>query len=314
MEDLGRIRLGIVGLGRMGMGMTKRLLAMGLEPVVWDLMPEKVAEAVKFGAVASSSLGGLVEALRPPRTIWLMLPPGEPVERCVRELSDVLACGDIIVDGGNGHYQDDLRRAEALSWRGIELVDVGVSGGIWGETKGYCLMIGGKREAFDALRPLFEALSCENGYLYCGPVGAGHFVKMIHNGIEYGLMEAYAEGFALLNASPYKDHLELEKIARLWNQGSVIRSWLLELLAVALEKDPGLSQLEGYVEDTGEGRWTVEEAIKRAVPIPAIAASLFQRFRSRMRDTFSDRILAALRREFGGHEVKRALSTEPSSL
>lgn len=300
------MQVGIVGLGRMGMNMAKRLLWGGHGVVAYNRSPERTNEIISEGAQGAFSLWELVQKLSPPRLIWLMLPAGDIVDRHIMELRELLSPGDILVEGGNSFYRDDLRRAEILSAKGIEFLDAGVSGGIWGLQKGYCFMIGGKKEAYEKLIPILQSLAAENGYLYCGPTGAGHFVKMVHNGIEYGMMQAYAEGFALLEASRYRDFLDYASVARLWNQGSVVRSWLLELLESAFRADPRLSEIRGYVEDSGEGRWTVQESVELAVAAPVIAASLFQRFRSRQEDSFADRILAALRRQFGGHAVQPA--------
>jgi len=297
------MKLGMVGLGRMGMNMVRRLLKGGHKVVAYNRSPEKTRQIMKEGAQGVFSLPELVQALQPPRIVWLMLPAGKPVEEYISQLADLLSKGDIIVEGGNSFYQDDLRHAGELKPKGIHYLDVGVSGGIWGLKIGYCLMIGGERKIYKFLEPIFKALAPRDGYLYCGSTGAGHFVKMTHNGIEYGLMSAYGEGFDLLLNSPYGAELNLAKVAHLWNQGSVVRSWLLELLASALKKDPHLSSIKGYVEDSGEGRWTVQQAISSAVPTPVIACSLFQRFRSRQTDSFADKILAALRQEFGGHRV-----------
>jgi 6-phosphogluconate dehydrogenase len=297
------MKLGMVGLGRMGMNMVRRLLKGGHKVVAYNRSPEKTRQIMKEGAQGVFSLPELVQALQPPRIVWLMLPAGKPVDEYISQLADLLSKGDIIVEGGNSFYQDDLRHAGQLKPKGIHYLDVGVSGGIWGLKIGYCLMIGGERKIYKFLEPIFKALAPRDGYLYCGSTGAGHFVKMTHNGIEYGLMSAYGEGFDLLLNSPYGAELNLAKVAHLWNQGSVVRSWLLELLASALKKDPHLSSIKGYVEDSGEGRWTVQQAINSAVPTPVIACSLFQRFRSRQTDSFADKILAALRQEFGGHRV-----------
>jgi 6-phosphogluconate dehydrogenase len=245
----------------------------------------------------------MVAALTPPRAVWLMVPAGPPTERALDEVAARLAPGDLIVDGANTHYKDDLRRAPALRARGLHYVDAGVSGGIWGLREGYCLMVGGEREAVERLRPVLDALAPPDGWRHVGPVGSGHFVKMVHNGIEYGLMQAYAEGFELLAAADFD--LDLAAIARLWTRGSVVRSWLLDLAADALAEDPTLSGLKGWVEDSGEGRWTVETAVEKAVPLPVITAALYARFRSRRENTFGDRLLAALRRAFGGHAVQR---------
>lgn len=300
------MEVGMVGLGRMGMNMAKRLLRAGHRVVGYDRSPEKTEELGQEGAVEAYSLRELVQELSPPRVVWLMLPAGDPVDNCLRELSGLLSPGDIIVEGANSYYRDAVRRSEELSSKGLDLLDVGVSGGIWGLEMGYCLMIGGKREAYERLLPLFHSLAPPDGHLYCGPTGAGHFVKMIHNGIEYGMMQAYAEGFSIMDASPYREGLDYGQVARLWNRGSVVRSWLLELLERAFSEDPRLARIRGYVEDSGEGRWTVMQAIDTAVPAPVIAASLFERFRSRQEDSFAHKVLAVLRREFGGHSVVSA--------
>ena len=299
------MQIGIIGLGRMGMNMARRLLKGGHEVVAYNRTIEKVEELSKEGAVKSTSLKDFVEKLNKPRIVWLMLPAGEVVDSHIEKLKGLLSPGDIIIDGGNSYYLDDLRRAEDLKPSGIRYMDAGISGGIWGLEVGYCSMIGGDKKDFDYIEPILKTLAPEDGYLYCGPVGAGHFVKMVHNGIEYAVMEAYGEGFELLEASPYGKHLDYSKVAHLWNQGSVIRSWLLELLELAFSKDPKLESIEGYVEDSGEGRWTVLEAVKYGVPATAIAHALFKRFQSRNNNLFSDRVLAALRKEFGGHPVKK---------
>ncbi|RME63278.1 MAG: decarboxylating 6-phosphogluconate dehydrogenase, partial [Nitrospirae bacterium] len=297
--------IGMIGLGRMGMNMARRLLKKGQEVVAYNRTREKVDQIVKEGATGAYSLEELVEKLEPPRVAWMMLPAGKLVDDVIESLRGLLDRGDIIVDGGNSFYKDDIRRYESLKSEGIHYLDVGVSGGIWGLKIGYCMMIGGDREVYEKLISLFEALAPVDGYLYCGPSGAGHFVKMVHNGIEYGMMSAYGEGFALLEGSIYRDHLNFADVAHLWNQGSVIRSWLLELAEDAFRKDEKLESIEGYVEDSGEGRWTVQEAIERAISLPVLTAALYQRFRSRQDNSFSDRLLAALRNEFGGHAVHR---------
>lgn len=297
------MELAMIGLGRMGMNMVRRLLKGGHKVVAYNRSPDKTRQIMKEGAKGAFSLPELVHVLKPPRIVWLMLPAGKPVDEYIAQLADLLSKGDIIVEGGNSFYQDDLRHAAQLKLKGIHYLDVGVSGGIWGLKIGYCLMIGGERKIYKFLEPIFKSLAPRDGYLYCGSTGAGHFVKMTHNGIEYGLMSAYGEGFDLLLNSPYGPYLNLAKVAHLWNQGSVVRSWLLELLESALKKDPHLSSIKGYVEDSGEGRWTVQQAINSAVPTPVIACSLFQRFRSRQTDSFADKILAALRQQFGGHRV-----------
>jgi 6-phosphogluconate dehydrogenase len=296
---------GLVGLGRMGINITRRLLQGGHRVVVYNRTLEKVEAMEKEGAIPSRSIEELVHKLKQPRIIWLMLPAGEIVDDHIKRLSSYLSKGDILIDGGNSYYKDDIRRYKELGEKGINYLDIGVSGGIWGLNMGFCLMVGGRREDFDRVEPLLKTLSPEDGYLYCGPSGAGHFIKMIHNGIEYALMEAYGEGFELLQSSPYRQYMSFEKVAHLWNRGSVIRSWLLELLESGFQKDPELKEIRGYVEDSGEGRWTVHQAIDSDVPALAIAHALFKRFRSRQADSFSDKIIAALRREFGGHSVKK---------
>jgi 6-phosphogluconate dehydrogenase len=294
----------MIGLGRMGMNMTRRLLQDGHRVIAYNRTPDKVAEAVRDGADGAASLREAVDKLDRPRIVWIMLPAGPVVDEHIDSLSGLLTDGDIIIEGGNSRYTDDIRRAEQLGGRGIHYLDAGVSGGIWGREAGYCTMVGGEREVFDKLTPLFRSLAPPDGFLYCGPHGAGHFVKMIHNGIEYGLMQAYGEGFALLEGSPYRHHFDYSRIAHLWNQGSVIRSWLLELLENVFANDPRLEEIAAYVEDSGEGRWTVEQALESRVAAPVIAHSLFARFQSRDENSFSNRLLAALRREFGGHAVK----------
>jgi 6-phosphogluconate dehydrogenase len=300
------MEVAMIGLGRMGMNMARRLLGGGHSVVVYNRTMDKTAQMEKEGATGTASLEDLIVKLRPPRIMWMMLPAGAVVDEHVGILFSLLSPGDILVDGGNSYYQDDLRRAERVKSRRIRYMDVGVSGGIWGLKEGYCLMAGGDQADFNTIEPLLQTLAPRNGYLYCGPSGAGHFVKMVHNGIEYGMMQAYGEGFSLLDASPYRPSLDFSKVAYLWNQGSVVRSWLLELLETAFGKDPSLSEIAGVVEDSGEGRWTVQQAIETGVPVPVIALSLFQRFRSREKEAFSDKVLAALRREFGGHAVVTA--------
>jgi 6-phosphogluconate dehydrogenase len=305
------MKIGMIGLGRMGMNMTIRLLRAGHRVVAYNRTPDKVREIAKKGAKGAFSLEDLVNALRKPRFVWLMLPAGTPTDRMIEGLRPLLARGDTLIDGGNGFYKDDIRREKELRKHGIHYVDAGVSGGIWGLKKGYCLMAGGEKECVGRLAPIFRSLAPKDGYLYCGPAGAGHFVKMVHNGIEYGMMSAYGEGFELLDASPYSAHLDFNAVAHLWNQGSVVRSWLLELAEAAFKKDRRLSQLEAYVEDSGEGRWTVQQAVETAVPAPVITAALYQRFRSRDANAFSDRMLAALRNEFGGHALRKKPGRRP---
>jgi len=300
------MQIGMVGLGRMGMNMTKRLLRGKQGIVAYNRTPQKTDQVVKEGAMGAYSLHELVEKLSIPRTVWVMLPAGAAVEDHINQLKEILEPGDIVIDGGNTYYKDDIRRADLLAEKGIRFMDVGVSGGIWGLEIGYCLMAGGKKETFEYLEPIFKTLAPEEGYLFCGAAGAGHFVKMVHNGIEYGMMQAYGEGFGILEASPYAEALNYAQVAHLWNQGSVVRSWLLELAEDAFKKDERLSGVRGYVEDSGEGRWTVQQAIETGVSAPVIALSLLRRFRSREKDSFSDKVLAALRKEFGGHAVMAA--------
>lgn len=298
------MQLGIIGLGRMGMNMARRLLQGGHNVIAYNRTPSKTDELVQDGASAAYSLEELVSLLTPPRVVWLMLPAGQAVDDHLALLQEHMSHDDIIIDGGNTYYKDDRRRAEKLGTFGIHYIDAGVSGGIWGLQIGYCTMIGGNRKIFTHIEPILKTLAPPDGYLYCGSTGAGHFVKMVHNGIEYGMMQAYGEGFAILESSPYRESLDFSQVAQLWNQGSVIRSWLLELLESAFAKDPKLEELKGYVDDSGEGRWTVEQAIETGVSAPVIALSLFQRFQSRKTDAFENKVLAALRHEFGGHAVK----------
>ena len=296
--------IGVIGLGRMGAGMARRLLAAGHRVAVHDLREEAVQALARDGAAGAASVEALVRGLPRPRLLLLMLPAGEPVDRELSRLRELLTGGDVLIEGGNSFYKDDLRRAAFLAERGVRYLDAGVSGGVWGLEQGYCLMVGGEREAYALAQPLLRDLAPEEGLMYAGPSGAGHFLKMVHNGIEYALMEAYAEGFELLASSPYAPGLDFSKVARLWNHGGVIRSWLLELLERAFGRDPRLEAIRGYVEDTGEGRWTVQQAVESGVEATAIAHALFKRYDSRKTDLFSNRVLAALRAEFGGHEVK----------
>ena len=298
------MKIGFVGLGKMGANMTERLLARGHSVVAFDVSPAAVADAGRGGAETAASLRELVSKLDPPRAVWIMVPAGEPTEETVWSLASVLAAGDVIIDGGNSHYTDSVRRARALKDHGLTFIDCGTSGGVWGLKVGYCLMIGGDKAAFERLEPVFAALAPPDGYAHLGESGAGHFVKMVHNGIEYGLLQAYAEGFELLEAKT-EYGLDPAAIARLWNQGSVVRSWLLELAETALGRSPHLRDIKGFVADSGEGRWTVQEAIDRAVPVPAMSLALFARFRSREEESFGAKFIAALRNEFGGHEVKK---------
>jgi 6-phosphogluconate dehydrogenase len=299
------MQIGIIGLGRMGMNMALRLLKGRQTVIAYNRSPEKVKQISKKGAKGAYSLEELAGQLKPPRVVWIMLPAGRPVDATIAELKKLLKKGDIIIDGGNSFYQDAIRREKELKPLGIHFMDIGVSGGIWGLKVGYCMMAGGEKNIFKHLDPLLKTLAPKEGYLHCGPVGAGHFVKMVHNGIEYGMMSAYGEGFEILKASPFGESMEFAKVAHLWNQGSVVRSWLLELAESAFKKDKTLSKIEAYVEDSGEGRWTVQQAVDTAVSAPVITASLFQRFRSRDPDSFSDKLLAALRNEFGGHSIKK---------
>jgi 6-phosphogluconate dehydrogenase len=298
------MQLGFIGLGKMGLNMVKRLMRGGHQVVAFDRSADAVARAGAAGATGVATLEALVAALAPPRVVWVMVPSGAPTESTVAALSGLLSPDDAIVDGGNTHFHDDVRRAETLAPKRIHYIDAGTSGGIWGLQEGYCLMVGGEDAVCRRLEPIFLTLAPENGYLRVGEHGAGHYVKMIHNAIEYGLMQAYAEGFDLMHASDYT--IDLPAVASLWMQGSVVRSWLLELTARALKEDPELKSLEAYVEDSGEGRWTLDEGIDRAVPMPALTAALFTRFRSRSDNPFGERMLAALRNQFGGHAVKKA--------
>jgi 6-phosphogluconate dehydrogenase len=300
------MQLGFVGLGRMGLNMVTRLVRGGHEVVAYDRSADAVARAEAAGARSASSLAALVAALSGPRAVWIMVPAGEPTETTGAAVADLCSAGDTIIDGGNTNFHDDVRRAQTLAAKQIHYVDAGVSGGIWGLQEGYCLMVGGEADACKRLEPIFVTLAPPDGYLRVGDHGAGHYVKMIHNGIEYGLMQAYAEGFELMHASEYA--VDLPAVARLWNHGSVVRSWLLELGARALAEDPDLSGLQGYVEDSGEGRWTIHEGIDRGVPLPVITAALYTRFRSRQDNPFAERMLAALRNQFGGHAVKKTTS------
>ncbi len=301
------MELGMVGLGRMGGNMAQRLLGGGHRVVVFDPVSEAVQASVKHGAIGANSLADLVKQLAPPRAVWLMVPAGEPTERTVISLQGLLSRGDTVIDGGNSYYKDSQRRAADLAAGGVSFLDAGTSGGIWGLKEGYCLMVGGDETAVRRLEPVFQTLAtaADRGFTYCGPSGAGHFVKMVHNGIEYGLMQAYAEGFELMQAkSEFK--LDMAAIAETWRYGSVVRSWLLDLTAAALAEDPGLESLASYVDDSGEGRWTVKEGVDLAVPLPVISAALDVRFRSRQPQPFSGRILSAMRQKFGGHPVKKA--------
>jgi 6-phosphogluconate dehydrogenase len=298
------MQLGFVGLGRMGLNMVTRLTRGGHTVAAYDRSSDAVQRAVAAGATGVGSVEALVAALSPPRAVWVMVPSGAPTESTVEALAGLLSRDDVVIDGGNTNFHDDVRRAEQLQAKGIHYVDAGTSGGIWGLAEGYCLMVGGDADVCRRLEPIFLTLAPEQGYLRVGDHGAGHYVKMIHNGIEYGLMQAYAEGFELMHESDYK--VDLAAIASLWLKGSVVRSWLLELTSRALSADADLADLEAYVEDSGEGRWTLHEGIERGVPMPVLTASLFTRFRSREGNPFGERLLAALRNQFGGHAVKKA--------
>jgi 6-phosphogluconate dehydrogenase len=338
------MQLGVVGLGRMGSGITRRLMRGGHRCVVYDTRPDAVAALVKDGANGAASIEEFVRQLESPRAVWIMLPAGDITARMVEQLAQCLAPDDIIIDGGNSFYRDDMRRAETLRQKGVHYLDVGTSGGVFGFERGFCLMIGGETDAVERLTPIFATLApgtesaprtrgrngppthAEHGFLHCGPAGAGHFVKMVHNGIEYGVMAAYAEGFNILRhanvgrsvraasaeESPLEDpqayqfDFDLEKIAEVWRRGSVIASWLLDLTAAALFEDPQLSGFEGRVSDSGEGRWTVKAAIDESVPAPVLSAALYERFQSRGEGNIADRLLSAMRREFGGHKETKS--------
>ena len=296
------MELAMIGLGRMGSGMTVRLLQGGHQVMVFDRSADAIAALAGKGATGASSLEDLGQKLKAPRIFWLMIPAGAPIDDTIQRLSAVLSPGDIIVDGGNSNYKDSMRRAERLHTQQVEFLDCGTSGGIWGLKVGFNLMIGGNEAVFKQVEPIFRTLAPPDGYAYVGPSGAGHYAKMVHNGIEYSMLQSYAEGFEILKAASFG--FDLIQLTRLWNHGSVIRSWLLELAEDAFERDPDLAHIKGYVEDSGEGRWTLEEALEHAVPAPALAMSLFMRYRSRQDDSFSAKVLAALRNEFGGHPVR----------
>jgi 6-phosphogluconate dehydrogenase len=294
----------MIGLGRMGGNMVERLMRNGHRLVVFDRSPEAVSKYEKLGATPASDLATLVKALEAPRVVWIMVPAGDPVDQTIAALRPALSPGDIIIDGGNSNFHDTIRRGAELAKSKIEFVDCGTSGGIWGLENGYCLMVGGSDTAVKHCEPIFTALAPEKGYAHVGPVGAGHYVKMVHNGIEYGLLQAYAEGYEILHASKTFPELDLEQIANVWQHASVVRSWLNELAATAFARDASLADIKGWVADSGEGRWTVQEAIDLDVPAPAITLSLLMRFRSRQTDSFGAKVIAALRNEFGGHAVK----------
>ncbi len=320
------MQIGMVGLGRMGAGLVRRLLKAGHSCAVTDRDAETVRQMAAEGALGSTTLEAMVRTLAPPRVVWVMVPAGGPTEAVIAELASLLERDDVVIDGGNTFFQDDVRRARELAPKGIHYVDVGTSGGVWGAARGYCLMIGGETEVVRRLEPIFASLapgvgeiartpgrpagrgSAEEGFLHCGPVGAGHFVKMIHNGIEYGLMQAYAEGFDILANAASKEvdeshrySFDLAEIAELWRRGSVVSSWLLDLGAAALVADPALDGFTGFVQDSGEGRWTIETAIAESVPADVLSAALYARFRSRREHTFAEKLLSAMRAQFGGH-------------
>ncbi len=320
------MQIGMVGLGRMGANMTRRLLRGGHQIVVTDLSAENVKHLAGEGATASASLDDFVAKLKPPRVAWVMVPAGGPTEQTVQALAQRFQKDDIIIDGGNSYFKDDIRRSKQLKEKGIHYVDVGTSGGVWGLERGYCMMIGGPQQAFEYLDPIFKTLApgrgniprtpgrekipgtAEDGYIHCGPSGSGHFVKMVHNGIEYGLMQAYAEGFDILRNANSKElpedqryDLNLADVAEVWRRGSVVSSWLLDLTAMALAESPQLAEYSGFVQDSGEGRWTIQAAIEEAVPADVLSASLYARFRSRQEHTFAEKLLSAMRQKFGGH-------------
>jgi 6-phosphogluconate dehydrogenase len=305
------MELGMIGLGKMGANMAERLLKGGHQVVVYDRDPKPVDVAAALGASPSDSLEDLVNKLSAPRAAWVMVPAGEPTEGVVNALTDLLSPGDTVIDGGNSNYKDSLRRAKSLDERGLHFVDVGTSGGVWGLAEGYSMMVGGSREVVDRLRPLLETLSPapDKGWGHVGPSGAGHFVKMVHNGIEYGLMQAYAEGFEILKVKEDFD-LDLHQIAQIWRYGSVVRSWLLDLTAAALSEDQNLSDVKGWVADSGEGRWTVAEAIDVDVPAPVITMSLLMRLVSRQENSYAAKLLAAMRNQFGGHAVLKEMGQD----
>jgi 6-phosphogluconate dehydrogenase len=297
------MKLGFVGLGRMGGNMVRRLLTDGHEIVAWARSSESVKEAVSDGAIGATSLEDLAVRLFSPRVVWLMIPAGQPVEQSIATLRPLLSGGDVIVDGGNSRFSDSARRAAELEKDGIGFLDAGTSGGIWGRKNGYCLMVGGRSDHFRTVEPAFKTLAPPEGYAHVGAAGSGHFTKMVHNAIEYAMLQGYGEGFEMLQASGYD--LDLLQVARLWTHASVVRSWLLDLLVLALEDDPKLATIKGFVQDSGEGRWTLHEAIERAVPMPALADALFARFYSRQPESFSAKVIAALRGQFGGHAITK---------
>jgi 6-phosphogluconate dehydrogenase len=325
------MQLGMVGLGKMGANMTRRLMRGGHQVVVSDLSADAVKRRAGEGAVASSSLQDLISKLKAPHAVWIMVPAGAPTEQTVQNLAQYMQAGDTIIDGGNSYFKDDVRRANSLKEKGLHYVDVGTSGGVWGLERGYCMMIGGPNEAVQRLDPIFKTLApgigdiprtpgrdklggtAEQGYIHCGPSGSGHFVKMVHNGIEYGIMQAYAEGFDIFKNATSKElpeelrfDLNLPDIAEVWRRGSVVSSWLLDLTAMALTENPTLAEYSGFVQDSGEGRWTIQAAIDEAVPVDVLSAALFVRFRSRQEHTFAEKMLSAMRQKFGGHVEPKA--------
>lgn len=297
------MKIGFVGLGKMGGKMVERLLLAGHQVVVYNLTQKEVDEAVSKGAIAAKDLKDLTGKLEGRKLVWLMVPAGKPVEENIAQLTDLLNKDDIIIDGGNSYWRETVERGKKVAEKGIYYLDCGTSGGVWGLQNGYCLMYGGNKEACDFAEPIFKSLAPENGYIYCGESGAGHMVKMVHNGIEYGMMQAYAEGFEIMKNSPYS--VDLEKVSRVWMNGSVVRSWLLELIGNALEDNENLDGIKDYVADSGEGRWTVQTAMDFDVPAHVITASLFTRFESRQESSFAMKLLAAMRNQFGGHAIKK---------
>lgn len=298
------MQIGIVGLGKMGSSMARRLIRGGHDVVAFDVDPQIVARVVDEGASGAASREELVSQLVIPRVVWVMVPAGPITSESIETLGELLERGDVVIDGGNSRYTDSVVRSGSLAKKGIAFVDAGTSGGVWGLEEGFSLMVGAEPEVYERIEPLLATLAPDDGYARVGGPGAGHFVKMVHNGVEYALMQAYAEGFDLLRSSDFK--LDVAQIAELWRHGSVVRSWLLDLAASALDKDPGLENLSGWVEDSGEGRWTLEEGIENGVPLPALSAAVFARFASRQTDAFANRMLAALRQEFGGHAVRHS--------
>lgn len=300
------MQLAMIGLGRMGGNMVERLMRHGHKLVAYDRTPEVTAKYVALGATGAADLTKLVQSLEAPRIVWIMVPAGDPVDEAIATLEPMLSPGDVIIDGGNSNFHDTIRRGEELAKSKIEFIDCGTSGGVWGLENGYCLMVGGSDTAVKHCEPIFTALAPKDGYAHVGPTGSGHYVKMVHNGIEYGLLQAYAEGYEILNASKVFPKLDLAQISEVWQHGSVVRSWLNELAVSAFRHDLKLSDIKGWVADSGEGRWTVQEAIDLDVPAPVITLSLQTRFRSRQTDSFGAKVIAALRNEFGGHAVKRS--------